>query len=91
MLQVTNALWAIEDWVRSVREVLMTQEDVVLELPQGVLVQYDSTEGGGIKLIRGCPPPDDPCDDDGKGGKGGKGHGFGHVKGKGKTKTKPTK
>ena len=90
MTQITNSLWQIEDWIRSVREVLMTKEGVLFDLPQGTLVQALDDPGGGIKLIRGCPPPeDDPCDDedDTKGGKG-KGKGKGKAKGHTKRKTK---
>ncbi len=66
MLQVTNALWEIEDWVRSLREVLMTQEGATFDLPDGMLASSEDPGGGQIKLIRGCPPPCDPCDDKGK-------------------------
>ena len=92
MTQITNSLWMIEDWIRSVREVLMMNEDTVFELPEGSLIQALDDPGGGIKLIRGCPPPDtdDPCDEE-EDPKGGKGQGKGKGKGLTKSKKKKTK
>ena len=89
MKQLSDTLWMIEDWIRAVREVLMTNEDTTLTLPEvPTIVALDDT--GQIKLLRGCPPPETDKKG-GKGGKGGKGKGKGKDKGKGKGGSKKGK
>ena len=68
---LTTALWNIEDWIRSVREVLiLLPEDTRIKLRNGLsAIKTD----GVIPMTKGCPPPCieppviiDPCEDEKK-------------------------
>jgi hypothetical protein len=53
--ELTDALWAIEDWIRSVREALggLSSET---QIPLRISM-YEPGVDPGRKYMRGCPPP----------------------------------
>ena len=66
MADVTSALWAIEDWCRSLREALLSlPPDTQLNVPEATLrIGYGTYRNGTIPMIKGCPPPLDECDEE---------------------------